>query len=342
MDQVRVGVVGVGLMGSLFARLAAESRDSELVGVVDIDLERAGQLGESLKAPVYGNHVDLLESAQPDAVVIATPDAQHLEPSLAAARAGAHILLEKPLATNPGDAQSIIDACKSAEITLMVAHVLRFDPNYGEAYRAVRDGSLGEIVHLCARRNTQVSDAERLAGRVTITMYLGIHSVDVMQWVLGSPIVEVRSIGVSKAMKRFNVDDTVMSLVRFENGAIGTLENSWLRPNGTACRRIGSSLVMMGTKGAYRAEPYHEASTLYQPGHAEPVFMAYSHGKTHLGTIGGLYRDEFAHFVACVKTGAAPIVSPAQALSAVVVCNAIERSLREGIPVQVDQGNAFA
>jgi predicted dehydrogenase len=339
--QIGVGVIGVGLMGSLFARLASQLPDSELVGVADANKHQAAQVGESLGVPAYTDYNELLALSGMSAVVIATPDALHLEPALAAAGAGKHVLIEKPLATNEEDGRRIVEACRRAGVTLMVAHVLRFDPNYGEAFKAVHSGRLGEIVHLSARRNTSLPDAKRLAGRVTITFYLGSHSIDAMQWIVGSPIVEVTAIGTRKAMQELGVDDTVMSLLRFENGAIGTLENSWIRPEGAGSRRIGASLIVMGTEGSLRVEPFQECMTTYRPNYVEPALPLVSFDNTVWGKISGIYRDEFGHFIDCIQTAARPIISPEQALSAIIVCGAIERSLREGVPVHVNQENVF-
>ncbi len=341
MTQVGIGVIGVGLMGSLFARLASQLPDSKLVGVADVDENRATQLGQSLGVPAFGDYKGLLAIPEVDAVVIATPDALHLEPALAAAQAGKHLMIEKPLATTREDGARIVEAGEAAGVTLMVAHVLRFDPNYGEAFKAVRGGKLGEIVHISARRNTSMSDARRLAGRVTITFYLGSHSVDVIQWIVGSPIVEVTAASVRKVMAQFNVDDTVISLLRFENGAIGTLENSWMRPPSSGSRRIGASLIVMGTEGSLKVEPYQDSVTVYQPQSVDLLLPAYSFDNTPFGKISGVYRDEFAHFVECVRMGTPPIISPEQALSAVLVCSAIEQSLREGVTVHIDQENVF-
>lgn len=337
MKQVGIGVIGLGLMGSLFAQLAVQFPDAELVGVADIDADRTLKMREQLGIPTFTDYTELLSQDDLDAVVIATPDAFHRAPAIAAAQAGKHILLEKPLATTSADAQAIVESCQLAGVTLMVGHILRFDPHYGEAYRAVRNGKVGEIVHLTARRTTSTADAERLAGRVSISFYLGSHSVDAIQWIAGSPIIEVTSTSVRKQMARFNTDDTVMSLLRFENGAIGMLENSWIRPNGAASRRIGSSLLLMGTKGAVQIETNTAGVVVYQPNTSEPITPPYSFDKTVFGQISGVYRDEFAHFLDCVRTGNSPIVSPQQALSTVLVCEAIERSVAEGVKCAVEQ-----
>ena len=137
------------------------------------------------------------------------------------------------------------------------------------------------------------------------------------------------------------VDDTVISLLRFENGAIGTLENSWIRPEGASSRPIGASLVIMGTEGSLEVAPYRETMAVYTANHAEPAGFSYSFEEGVFGKITSAYRDEYAHFVECVRTGAKPIVTPEQALSAVLVCNAIEQSLRHGASVRVSQENVF-
>jgi predicted dehydrogenase len=97
----------------------------------------------------------------------------------------------------------------------------------------------------------------------------------------------------------------------------------------------------MGTEGAFRIEPLQECITLYYPNSVEPLQPLFSFENTAFGKISGVYRDEFAHFIECVRIGASPIVSPEQALSSVVVCSAIEQSLRDARPVHIDHENVF-
>src|SRR5687767_459476 len=111
-------------MGSLFAKLAAQLPDANLIGVADLDAGRANNSGEQLGVAAYQDYRDLLRQEVVEAVVIATPDALHVAPALAAAQAGKHMLIEKPLATTVSDGQQIIEACDAARVTLMVGHVL--------------------------------------------------------------------------------------------------------------------------------------------------------------------------------------------------------------------------
>ncbi|HPL27914.1 MAG TPA: Gfo/Idh/MocA family oxidoreductase, partial [Anaerolineae bacterium] len=243
MEPTRIGVIGAGLMGAHFLAIARQHPVCLPIGVADVLSDRAQSLADRYGVRSYSDYRNLLDDPDLDAVVIATGESFHLEPALYAAAAGKHMLIEKPLATSSMDGEKMIAAAAQSGVLLMVAHALRFDPNYGRARQAVRSGTLGDLVHVNARRNTSMGDAARLAGRTSITYYLGSHSVDTLQWVMNSPICEVTTISVQKALRHLGVDDTVLSLLRFQSGAIGALENSWIRPDGAANRKIGSSLV---------------------------------------------------------------------------------------------------
>jgi predicted dehydrogenase len=342
MHVVRIGVIGAGQMGALFARLVVDNPLCELAGIADPVEERVGELGSRFGVAHHADYHDLLARQDMEAVVIATPEHAHLEPALAAIAAGQHLLIEKPLASNSADARRIVEAADRAGVTLMVGHTLRFDQQYGAAYKAVRAGQLGELVHLAARRNTSRGDAQRIAGRVSITMYLGSHSVDILQWIVGSPIIEVTSRGVCRAMAPYGVDDTVISLLEFANGAIGSLENSWIRPNGAATRKIGSSLVLMGTQGAMAVETMTPGTMLYQDQRGEPFVAPWSLEPTTFGRMSNIYSDELHHFVDVIDGRSQLVISSEQALSAVLVCEAIEQSVKTGQRISIQQDATFA
>jgi UDP-N-acetylglucosamine 3-dehydrogenase len=343
VDTKRIAVIGTGQMGKLFIRLISEHPACQLAGVVDVIEEKTRAAGQELGVPYFSNHKTLFSSIDLDAVVIATSEQHHLQPTLDAAANGVHVLIEKPLADTSAAAKEMVAATRDAGTILMVGHSVRFDPHYQEAYRSVHNGEVGDVVHLAARRNTSVGDANRLQGRVSITMYLGSHSVDIVQWVIGSPIIEVTATGVRKAMTALDVDDAVLSLLRFENGAIGTLENSWLRPNGAASRKVGSSLIIMGTKGTTSVETMTPGGCVnYQENVYTPFNAPWNFATDLTGFTNNVYSSEFAHFVDCIKTGNQPIITPAQALSAVLVCEAIEESIRLRRPIKVVQDNPFS
>src|SRR6266545_5250537 len=140
MSAVKLGVVGVGRMGQLYARIAAELPATELVAVCGQRPEPVAEVAGRLGVPSYagGAYRQMLaEHPEIDAVVVATPEWLHLEPALAAIDAGKHLLVEKPIASTVEDAQRIVDAAEAAGVTLMVCHQLRFDPRYALAKEAL-------------------------------------------------------------------------------------------------------------------------------------------------------------------------------------------------------------
>jgi UDP-N-acetylglucosamine 3-dehydrogenase len=333
--RIGVGVIGAGLMGGLFARILATLPEARVVGIADAIEDRARDLGQELHAVAYSSYKDLLREPAVDAVIITTPDHLHLEPALAAAAAGKHLFIEKPLATRIGEAAEIVRAAEQRHLVLLVGHILRFDPAYARARGAVKEGEIGEVVHAYTRRNTSWSEALRLHGRTSVTYYLAVHDIDALQWVIGSRIVSASARGVRKAMARFGVDDAVLSLVRFENGAIGILETSWLRPDGPSGPRA-QLMEVMGTVGMIEVTPGAASFNLYTTNRTQANNQAYLFTPGPDGRIPGIYRDEIAHFLACISSGQPTVCGGREALSAVIVADAIERSAATGKEVQIE------
>src|SRR5687767_4710697 len=178
-QPVRVGVIGAGgRMGQLHAQTYHSLPNAELVSVCDVDEAAAASVGERLGATVRRDFDELLADPALEAVSICTPDQLHVEPAVAAAGAGKHVLLEKPIATTLEDAQTIAQACAAAGVVLLVGHVLRFDPRFSAAAAALEAGELGALQTIFARRVNGVAAQDRLQGRVNLQMFLGVHDYD--------------------------------------------------------------------------------------------------------------------------------------------------------------------
>lgn len=324
MDVMRVAVVGTGVMGRLFARLLTELPNARLCGVADIILEKASSIGEAYEVPAFSNTHDLLEHVDADAVVIATSEDEHLEPVYEVAQAGKPILLEKPLAASSAQAHQIVQVVTETNVPLMVAHCLRFDPRYAAARAAIRDGDVGELVHLAARRNGGMTGAQRNAGRCTVSMYLGVHDIDFMLWATGKRITQVYALGHQRLLEEFGVQDSIVSVLKFEDGTIATLETSWIAS-------VPSwQFEAVGTKGVLHiAAP--ELGTVH---HGVSGFQAanplYSFEPLPGGQTLNVYQVELMHFLECLAKGQAFIVQPEEALMAVSVAEAIDRSVASG------------
>ncbi len=331
MDKIRAGVVGVGLMGRLYGRLLKELPQAELTAVYDVDAERAAEVGAELGTKAFASVEALL--SQVDAVFICSPDRAHLEPVLAAAAAGKHVFVEKPLATSSEEGLQMVEAAEEAGIVFMVGHVLRFDPRYIHARNAVAAGDVGEVIHMFARRNTYIDQGRHYASWTTVPWFLGIHDIDALMWICGSPIISVYARGARKLLAK--ADDSVLAVLTFANGAIAGLEVSFVLPL-VQGNRQSPLLEVVGSKGMIHVMPYLRGITIHKPDSLVEPDPLYNMGPVMHGQIAGVYKEETVHFLRCIQEGITPAVTGRDALLAVTVVEALERSLASGQEEKVE------
>ena len=329
-EPLRMGVIGVGFMGALHARVWSELPNTRLVAVADPDERTGKSVGDDLGVEHHRDAAALLERDDIDAVSIVTPDRLHVEPATAAARAGKHVLLEKPMAHDAEAAETIARAIEEAGVRLMVAHVLRFDPRYVQLRAAAHPDRLGEPIHLRAKRNTIRSLAQRIGADSSILYYLGVHDIDMMQWVARSPITRVYAQTVNKLSN--GNEDALYAVVNFANGAIGTLDYSWAWPDGLPAG-YHAAFEVIGTKSAALMDVRDQG---FQVITAEGPTAADTHLWPEINDrITGDLRDELMHFAEAVQTSAPFVQDYREALAAVRVLDAMFASLERGGPVEV-------
>ncbi len=329
-ERLRMGVLGAGFMGSLHARVWSELPNTQLVAVADPDARAGKGLADSLGVAYHRETLSLLERNDIDAVSIVTPDRFHVEPATAAARAGKHILLEKPMAHEAGAAETIARVVEEAGIRLMVGHVLRFDPRYVQLHTAAHPERLGEPIHLRAKRNAVRSLAERIGAASSILFYLGVHDIDMMQWVARSAIVRVYAQSVRKLSN--GNEDALYAVVNFANGAVGILDYSWAWPDGLPAG-YHAAFEVVGTDSAVLLDVRDQG---FQVITAEGPKAADTHLWPEInGRITGDLRDELMHFAESVQTSAPFVQDYHEALAAIRVLDALSASLEEDRPVTV-------
>lgn len=324
MEDFRVGIVGSGVMGELFARLVTELPYTRLTGTVDVDLQKAEALGREHNAPAFEETQDLLEQVSLDAVIVATDEDEHLEPVRLAAQAGKPILLEKPLASSVAEGRAIIEAVTEAEVPLMVAHCVRFDRRYAAARAAIQAGDLGDVVEMSAWRKAPLAAGQRIAGRCSLSMFLGVHDIDFMLWATGHDVVQVFAAGQQKLLEHFGVYDSVVSVLTFDNGTVAGLELSW------AASTLLWQFSALGTKGTTLVTtPEFGSPTHTLEGWGFPRTL-YDFGPLPTGQTPNVYKTELMHFFDCISNHRPFLIQPVEALKAVAVAEAVDRSLTSG------------
>lgn len=328
--KLRVGVLGLGFMGELHARVWSQLPNAELIAVADLDREIGKPVADELGCTFYADPRALLARDDIEAVSIVTPDRAHVEPAQAAAAAGKHILLEKPMAHTASAASDIANAATRHGVRLMVAHVLRFDPRYVQLREAAAAEKLGDVIHIRAKRNSIRDLAQRLGANSSILYYLGVHDVDMMQWVARSPITRVYAQKVQKLSN--GNEDALYAVVNFANGAIGTLDYSWAWPSGLPAGYY-AGFEVVGTKNAALLDVRDQGLQLI--GAAGPTNL-----DTHLwpminGKITGDLRDELMHFAGAILEDEPFVQDPEEARDAIRVLDALFASIGTGAAADV-------
>jgi len=296
---LRVGVVGVGVMGSNHARVLAELPGVVLAGVADMNRKQAHHVGSTLGCPAVGSIEELLDRGV-DAVSIAAPTHLHRDIALACIARGVHVLVEKPIASTVAEGDDIIAAARRAGVTLMIGHVERFNP----AVQAIAEAIRGEDILSIAI--TRVGPFPPRMSNVGVVIDLAVHDIDLICWFTGSKIVEVQP-QLSNAMAER--EDIALLQFRTASGVLAHINTNWLTPFKArtvhvATKRkyvIGDLLTRQVTE-CYGFQPDGSYSMRHlSVGHAEPL------------------RAELMAFIKSVREGAPPPVTGEDGVASLAV-----------------------
>lgn len=236
-DTVRVGIVGGGIRGSMFARVVEEHPHAELVGFCEPSQQVADKLKADFGATIVGSTDELLDAGA-DAVVIATPDFAHREPGLAALQRGVDVLFEKPLATTVEDAQALRDAAGASSSKVMVGYENRWQPRFQAVRRLLQESQAPVIAQRVLLQDTEFVPRQMLswAARSTPGWFLFPHSLDMAMWLGGAYPVEVFARGVKKILGPDGIDtyDRISASFLMSDDSIVDLDSGWVLPESRA------------------------------------------------------------------------------------------------------------
>lgn len=219
-DRLRAAVIGIGSMGWNHARILSEATDADLIGVVDFDAERRQRAQTQFGCPTY-DAVDALLADKPDFVVVATPNHHHASIGIECLAAGAHVLVEKPIAGTLEEAQALIEVAKSHNRKLMVGQVERFNP----AVQAVKAATTGQTIRTI--QIVRVGPFPPRMSNVGVIIDLGVHDIDIIRTVAQSEIVDVQAqISATRSAR----EDTALMQFRTENNVIAQVSTNWITP----------------------------------------------------------------------------------------------------------------
>jgi UDP-N-acetylglucosamine 3-dehydrogenase len=266
---MRVGVIGVGIMGSNHARVFSDLPGVRLVGVVDPDPKRRERVANAIGCRTFSN-IDGLIADGVDAVTIAAPTHLHQDIALTCIERGLHVMVEKPIASTVEEGRSIIAAARNAGVTLMVGHVERFNPTVEAIKEAIRNEDILSIAI------TRVGPFPPRMSNVGVVIDLAVHDIDLIRWFTDSDIVEVQPQLSSAVAER---EDIALLQFRTASGVLAHINTNWLTPfkarNVTIATRdkyIMGDLLTRQVTECFGFQPDGSYSMRHlSVGHAEPL-----------------------------------------------------------------------
>jgi inositol 2-dehydrogenase len=330
MSHVRIGLAGLGRMGRIHAtNLASRCVVARLGCVFDVNADAAREAAERLDVPWAKSFDALLADDTIDAVAIATSTGSHAELSVRAAAAGKHVFCEKPISLDRPTSVSTVEAVQRAGVTFQVGFHRRFDPDWVAAVERIRAGELGDVyLFRTSLRDMTAPKVEYLAGSGGFFVDVTVHDLDTARWMVGE-VVEVSAHGTAVSDPEFakiGDIDTAVVVLRFENGALGVIDNSRAAGYGYEC-----STEVMGSTATVRIDnPGGRGYEWRTPGWASYPLARDFEERYPLA-----YSEELDAFARCVRDGTAPRVSGWDALAAFDLALACDQAWRAGRPVAV-------
>jgi len=340
MAGIGVGVIGVGVFGENHCRTYTDDPGADLKAICDANEARLNEIGDRFGvADRYTDYRALLARDDIQAVSIATPDFLHCEFAVAAARAGKHILLEKPMATTEAECDTIRQAVEQAGVRLFVDFHNRFNPPMVVVREALQSGELGALQMMYVRLSDGIwvpTGMLSWGAKSTVAWFLACHCVDLIQWLSGSKVTRVFSISRSRVLKSRGVDtpDFFQTTLELSNDEVAVVENCWILAD--SMPSVAHFLLeAVGEKGHMEVNALQNSLIRkYLPdGATAPDIMC---APTIHGRPTGFAIESIRHFLRILE-GAQPILpGPAEATHVTRVVAAIHASAeRGGVPVSV-------
>jgi UDP-N-acetylglucosamine 3-dehydrogenase len=333
MAKVRAGLIGAGAFGRMHLQALKSISDVEIVAICDTNRANAEQAASDFGVKrTYEDYHEMFSRSKLDFVEVCTPEPLHREPVVAAAEHGIDVLVEKPIATTVEDARAMIVAAKKNHISMMVGHILRWDPRYASVKEMIDAGKLGRIGAVYARRTTFRRLASTYLTRVGVFPVLGIHDIDLLLWYTKDRVEECHA--YAAPLLGLPYPDTVVCALAFRGGTKAALVFSFAAPD-NEYSDIGNRMEIIADK-CFTVIDTTQQSLQVTDGNGfhtpDTTFMS-----TIGGSLLGSLRNEVSYFVDCVKNRTkVTMATPEEATEALRVALACQKSALEGRSQRLD------
>ncbi len=307
--MIKIGVIGCGAISERkHLPLFAECSQGEVVAVADVREEKAKDIAAKFGVKdYYSRWEEMMKRDDIEAVSIATPNFLHREMAVAAAEAGKHVLVEKPIATSLEEAEEMIKAAKENSVILMVQQTQRFSPRTQKVKELIEEGIIGKINTIRGKIGNPGPENWSPTGKWFFNKKqsfggaladVGIHIIDLIRWIMGKEVKEVSAF-LGTLEKKIEVEDNGICLFRFEGGPLGIAEASWTTKPGMA------QMSFYGEKGSLTANLWGENPLTVNLSSMEKI--------TPEIPAEGKYGTPFQYFLDCIEKGDEPFISGEEA-----------------------------
>ena len=330
MEELGIAIHGAGWVAGEHIRAFSNNPNAQvrLISSRTKSGAEAKRLELGLECDVTDDYADVLARDDIDVVAICTPNHLHPEETIAAAEAGKHILIEKPVALNMTDLRSMREAVRKAGVKTVVSFVLRWGPYFENVKSLIEDGALGEITYAGTDYLHEISDwwsgyhwAIRKDSGGSTMLTGACHAVDALRWFVGDEVAEVTAYATRGNDQNFEYEPTIVAALQFENGAVGRVGGSFEFP-----MPYVFNVELYGTKGAIRNDKAF--SSVKYPGTTEfftiPAIMPDSGDVAHHP-----FQPEIDHFVDCIRSDVESHCNLEDAYKTHELVLAIDRSAEE-------------
>ena len=326
MNEIRVAVVGAGILGKRHARVFGEIDGARLVGVADHSLERAQAAAGS--APAYTSIEELLSAVDCDAVAIATPDHLHLDPVSVALNAGKHVLVEKPLATSTADARTLIDLAQKRGVVLQVNYSQRWVPEYAWIKQQIQNGVIGRVRLVQSSKQDTIFVPTRMiswAASTSPIWFMSSHDIDLISWFLEDRAASVSARETRGTLESLGIHthDAVDALIQFAAGATLNLHSSWIHPESYPVIVV-DRMTLVGDAGVIEFYSRGRQVECYaRSGGTTLTFTGPQTATEVNGRLEGAFRSSLLSFLTAIASGQEAPTSAARTLHVVEIQEAI-------------------
>jgi len=330
-DRVGVGIVGAGPGGWWLAKAANLIREARLVSVLASTPERSRAASEALAAERWhGSLEQMLEDPDVDLVCVATPNHLHAEMTIAAVRAGKHVLCEKPIALNLQDADLMIEEARKAGVKLAVGFTERFNAAFIQAKEAVEGGRIGRPTMIWAKRGHPLGpddwrrDPQRSGD---LLLHNANHNIDLALWLMDSAVVRVYGEADGLVYPETGLIDSAAALLRFQNGGIGMLMELWMQPKAMPLVP-DRGIEIMGTEGVIYLDLLRQPMAVVDSSgwRFQDVLTWPEEGDG----VGGAIEKELRHIVGCILDDTEPLATGEDGRAALEVALAWQMARNTG------------